>query len=563
MTARKLDLLPGEDPALRDLRIDGYKADLQPRGTHENELVERMAQESWMIDRALRADAARVAIRVETMAAETALRENDEAAALGQRLFFDRRGSRALYPSPKPLIPRAPVRTSYIDQPDDPDDPVRLLIRLESNGAGCQWLLDRWAELLSRLEAGQFWQSPEKLKAIRLLGRQPLDAADDRDVADVFLACDVLDPQHKNPFFELRSEMDDDEWKAYSRRLEGRNLTATRPADASAALALLVGLIARVTGRLNVLAAAHQERAARVSALMVDAMAFDDSPEGERLWRYKDARDRAHHRAFAAFLKSRKELEIPECDTTLPEDTGEENDPAPSSLVSAQAEPGADSTFGPTADSNGNRENEPETAAGDDDLQTEDAAGAQDTASEADAAYRELLEAALAGIRDPGAEPPLLDTDRLEEAIVLHAAEVAGRDEIESAGDRENDPTAAAGDDPQTESIAGAGDSENDPNAAYREALQAAVACIRNPETGPPKVDMDRIKKAIFAQAAEIHRFEELEKKRREFYDRDPKYRVDAYLPAPARPAPGSTRPAWGNPKHQRDRRRRNQQNNQ
>ena len=62
--------MPGEDPAQFHARVDGYKNDLRPRGTVENDLVEQMAQQAWQIDRALAADAARVTISIQTAAAE-------------------------------------------------------------------------------------------------------------------------------------------------------------------------------------------------------------------------------------------------------------------------------------------------------------------------------------------------------------------------------------------------------------------------------------------------------------------------------------------------------------
>ena len=115
------------------------------------------------------------------------------------------------------------------------------------------------------------------------MGNQPHDAADYRDVAELLLACHVLNPQHKQAFSEVRCEMDDDEWKAYARRLEGRNYTAITPADAPAARAVLLGIVDKAIRRLNLLATTHQERDAQFVALSVHALAFDDTPEGERL----------------------------------------------------------------------------------------------------------------------------------------------------------------------------------------------------------------------------------------------------------------------------------------
>ncbi len=62
---------------------------------------------------------------------------------------------------------------------DDPALPPLLIGQLLSTAAGCQWLLEQWDELRTRLEEGGCWQSPDKFKAIHLLGRQPIAAADD------------------------------------------------------------------------------------------------------------------------------------------------------------------------------------------------------------------------------------------------------------------------------------------------------------------------------------------------------------------------------------------------
>ena len=314
-TAR-IPVLPGEDPALFHARVDAYKADLQPRSTLESELIERMALMSTQFDRATRVDAARAAENVLTIPDLTAQGREREADALGQRLFFDRRGPLASYPNK--TYYRGQLRTSSSDMPLDPDNPALLVKQLESTGPGCRWLLDRWAELRARLEAGESWQSPEKLKAVRLLGRQPLDAADVREVTELFLACYVLDPRYKHPFFELRCDLDEDEFKQYDKRLQGRTPDAIQPDDATAARAMLLGLVDRAMGRLRPLAETHRVRDDMVAALGPDMVAFDDSTQGERLRRHAMACDRGLHRALASILKIHKEVETPEIDTLQP-----------------------------------------------------------------------------------------------------------------------------------------------------------------------------------------------------------------------------------------------------
>jgi hypothetical protein len=48
-------------------------------------------------------------------------------------------------------------------------------------------MLDQWADLRALLERGVPWLAPDKLKAVRLLGRHPIDAIDNADVARVYI----------------------------------------------------------------------------------------------------------------------------------------------------------------------------------------------------------------------------------------------------------------------------------------------------------------------------------------------------------------------------------------
>ena len=97
------------------------------------------------------------------------------------------------------LIPSTASRTGPASPPPGsattPTPPHACSSSSKSTAAGCRWLLERWGELGALLDRGLSWQSPDKLKAIRLLGRQPLDAADSEVVALIFQACHVLDPQ--------------------------------------------------------------------------------------------------------------------------------------------------------------------------------------------------------------------------------------------------------------------------------------------------------------------------------------------------------------------------------
>ena len=116
------------------------------------------------------------------------------------------------------------------------------------------------------------------------------------------------------------------------------------PRTTAAARAVLLGIVDKATRRLNLLATTHQERDAQVAALNVHALAFDDTPEGERLRRYKNACDRAYHRTIATLLKVRKEVEIADFDTAGADDDAYKNESDQSSAAWGQTAPAASDT---------------------------------------------------------------------------------------------------------------------------------------------------------------------------------------------------------------------------
>src|SRR5262249_21829145 len=129
-------ILPGEDGAAFQARLDAWRADFPPRNPMEEALLEQAARLAWRLDPADRMQAAHLAGRIGMAQSDESRRQAEaEAAAgadqIGQWLIAgpavtaDRRG--------------APIH------PDDPDHPERLLRSLESSAAGCRWLLDRWA----------------------------------------------------------------------------------------------------------------------------------------------------------------------------------------------------------------------------------------------------------------------------------------------------------------------------------------------------------------------------------------------------------------------------------
>ena len=79
----------------------------------------------------------------------------------------------------------------------------------------------RWEEL-GQLEPGKFWQSHDRLKAIRLLGRQPVDAIEDRRIAEIFVASHALNPVGDSPFDDLLSDMGTSALVRYRKAVKAR-----------------------------------------------------------------------------------------------------------------------------------------------------------------------------------------------------------------------------------------------------------------------------------------------------------------------------------------------------
>jgi hypothetical protein len=309
----KAPVLPWEEPAGFDQRVLGFKRCVQPVGDVENALVEQAALASLQHERAVRSDVARVTFNLHTARTNELNLKAAEADELGRRLFFDRRGPLSLHPMP--AGGDSDIRTSWSNNPDDSDHPARLVRSLESTQAGCRWLIAAWTKLYDRIKAGACWHSPQKLMAVRLLARQPIDLVDDPDVLAIYLCCHTIDPEHTHAFFEVQCELSDEEFHRFEERLQARNVEALRPADAVAARAALLSLVDRKLDRLSTLAADRLAFDDAMNALRTDTMGFDASTEGERLRRHSAGCERAMHRAIDTIIKMRKNLAMSEVDT--------------------------------------------------------------------------------------------------------------------------------------------------------------------------------------------------------------------------------------------------------
>ncbi len=325
MRAATLVLLDEDAQALDDRKAN-WAASLMPRGAAEQQIVDDAVEYTWLRDRARRAQEARLATDIVNAGVDEAIREADEVLRLGQKLFWDNRGALANYPHydmEKDGQPECVPLVSESDLADDPEDAQRLVLRLQATAGGCEWMLDRWSELRSILEEGLDWQSADKLKAIRLLGRQPMEAVDDRNVLMIFIACQAIESRTGIEIPEIWNELREYERKPYAQRLLGRGIEKLRPKDAAAARLALYAIIDRATAQIAVKAEAHRGRAEINGSLAADRLAFDDSPEAERLRRFDLACGRGLARSLDSLVKLRRAPELVECPSSAACDTHE------------------------------------------------------------------------------------------------------------------------------------------------------------------------------------------------------------------------------------------------
>ena len=168
---------------------------------------------------------------------------------------------------------------------------------------GCAWLLDRWGELRNVLEQGQKWRAPDRFKAIRLLGRQPLDMDEDDRVMAIYLNCSAMEPPEGLTFKDLGNELHWNEQKRFNEWAGQRGVLGRIPADAETGKAALLELAGEEEGRLEERLATLLEGPEPSGA----EWAFDASDAAERLRRYQATCDRSLLRVLEALRKRRRE----------------------------------------------------------------------------------------------------------------------------------------------------------------------------------------------------------------------------------------------------------------
>jgi hypothetical protein len=180
-------------------------------------------------------------------------------------------------------------RTSWSGEAKEPDEPAKLVRVLRSSAAGCRWMRDRWKELRAFLEQPKgFWSGSDLLKAVRLLGRHPIHAQDDRRVAEIFAATYALRPSGGEAFDHLRTDMGYETHENFVKTIKARwpDLVGTKGAGVAARQILLDLVdenIARIESRLK----KHLKNPEKKAERSLDRLGVEKSRDGELFLRYE------------------------------------------------------------------------------------------------------------------------------------------------------------------------------------------------------------------------------------------------------------------------------------
>ena len=270
---------------------------LDPESDVQEFLVFQLVGDSFEIERVRELRLERRKERIEK-AEENELADVEET---GEMLFFDPCGPAAI--SGTRTHDWRKVRTSWTGKNPDPDRPAALVTKLESSQMGLFWLLDRWTELHERLEGGGFWSRGDRLRACRLMGRQMLDALDDRCVADVLACSYVLRPIGKQ-FSEFESDMDEFTKDAYVKDLRARYKDLVGKDEPERARQTLIELVDEHLALIGEMLDEYEqqdpeERARRT----IKMLALDLSPVGDNIRGYEAKLKNAFNRGFEAYQK--------------------------------------------------------------------------------------------------------------------------------------------------------------------------------------------------------------------------------------------------------------------
>jgi len=281
-------VLPHEDPAELEAKIQEWIDDYAPSNAVERELVVRAARLSWTLDRAERHEATLLSRNVRKAMLRNRARRTEKVCEYARKLF---------YMAGKRLLPES--------GPAWADDPSAFLAHLEETVEGTRWLLDRWVEMRCLIISDENWTFLDQFRFVRLLGKQPLAAIDDPELNEIFLAWETIEVKWGTRFWHQMQEMTPYEDPAFSAWRVWREIVP-RPDGHDAAVAVLRGVADREIARLEELLIDLEEIEGEDALELAEIASFSASDGAERLRRFQTARTRELLRTIELLAKLRK-----------------------------------------------------------------------------------------------------------------------------------------------------------------------------------------------------------------------------------------------------------------
>jgi hypothetical protein len=296
-----MDEVLREQSLAYELRLTRWRKIADPRTDFEEFLVLIFVNLSFELERAGRAYEEQLRSQVESAVENERLKVHE----LSKMLFDPPCGSGAtsLY-ALWPYV-RSRTRTSSNSEAKNLHDPAVVVMEIEQTGAGCRHLRQIWTDLRARIEPHSCWQAIDRLRCIRMCGCNPVDALEDRRVAEIYAAAYAHGQNDDHAWVDLLSEMGKPALQNYRGRVRLRYPDLLYPSEKARGKTILIDLceenIARLSAKIEMFDAKTREKAEQTVA----RLGFDHSPEGERISRTKTACKRDFFKAIDVYKKIR------------------------------------------------------------------------------------------------------------------------------------------------------------------------------------------------------------------------------------------------------------------
>ena len=233
--------------------------------------------------------------------------EYDEIDAVhdtGNRLFFDPRGTPVALYGTRPFDPEK-LGTSGSSEPAPALDPAKLVRDLASSAMGCYFILGVLEDLMERARE-RFWVAGDRLRMIRLLGRQPADCVLDRRVAEIFAASYALRRVGEHAFVDLQSDMNAGALERYVKDVRAFWPDLTPKDDPEHGRQSLIDLVQSEMDRIWAIAAEYEQKAGDEAAQTRARRAYVNTPEAQGMLRSFYRSKGSLERGIAAFRKEKR-----------------------------------------------------------------------------------------------------------------------------------------------------------------------------------------------------------------------------------------------------------------